>query len=74
MQTVKMLVLLLLLPPTMAGCALSGTTPVAVSCPPPPPVPQVLMDPIDTAPNMSQRIETLLQDFEQRVTKARGTQ
>lgn len=55
----------------LAACAANETQPVAVSCPPPPPAPTVLLEPMDTEPSMSERIETLLQDFERRVIEAR---
>lgn len=54
----------------LQGCAANETTPVAVSCPPPPPVPLVLKEPTDTGPSISERIETLLADFERRVIEA----
>ena len=51
----------------LLGC--SGA-PVAVQCPPPPPVPQVLLEPLDSAPSPMERIETLLKGYEQRVNEA----
>lgn len=53
-----------------AGCA---QTPIAAQCPPPPPVPEILRQPPDTAPSSQERIETLLRDFEQKLNDATGT-
>ncbi len=60
--------LLLVLLSLLSGCATS--VPQAVSCPPPPPVPQVLLEQIDSGPSPSERIETLLKAYEERVNAA----
>lgn len=57
--------------PMLSLCLLAGcATPVAVQCPPPPPVPQILLEPIDSAPSPTERIETLLKVYEERVNAA----
>ena len=56
----------------LQSCAANETVPVAVSCPPPPPVPSVLMNkPVSTVPALNLRFENLLQGFEDSLTKAR---
>jgi len=68
----KTLALLLLLMLTVSGCASNETPPCSDSCPPPPQLPAVLTaKPVSTGPSSSQRIETLLQDFEKKVEAAR---
>lgn len=56
----------------ISGCAsMPREVPVAVSCPPPPPAPSVLMDkPASTGPSLSERFEIIEQQFEDSLTKA----
>ncbi len=69
MRTAKPWLLFIL---TLYGCAANETVPVAISCPPPPPVPSVLLNkPVSTNPALSLRFENLLQGFEDSLTKAR---
>lgn len=68
----KTLALLLLLTPTLLGCASKETPPCLGSCPPPPQLPSVLTDkPVSSGPNSTQRIESSLEKFEQSLTNAR---
>lgn len=45
----------LLLMLTLAGCASPKAVPVAVICPPSPPIPQVLTEPASTGPSLSEQ-------------------
>lgn len=55
---------------TLSACATIERVPVAVSCPPPPPVPSVLTSPASAGPSLSERMENSLQKFEDSLTKA----
>ena len=52
-----------------SGCATKEIVTVAGACPPPPPVPQVLMEPADEA-NSSWRMESFFEKFEKRLSGA----
>lgn len=70
----KFLLIWLLLAPLLPGCALlqPKEIPVAVQCPPPPPVPAVLLKPSAlTGPSISERLETLIDERDSSLTKAR---
>ena len=72
MRRTSLILLLLVL--LLQGCALwqPKEIPVAVACPPPPPVPAVLMAPsVSTEPSISERLESLLQALGDSLTKAR---
>ena len=52
----------------ISGCATKS--PVAVSCPAPPPVPQILAEPPSTGPTLSERYEILLKELRTSLEKA----
>ncbi len=52
----------------LTSCATS--VPVAISCPPPPPIPQVLVEPVSIEPSLAQRYEILIQALRDSLTKA----
>lgn len=62
----KVLPLLLLGSLLLTACA---ATPVqsVLSCPPPPPVPQILTEPVSAGPSLSERFEAHWKIFEQRL-------
>ncbi len=68
-MTIKQLLPALLL--TLSGCA--TTVPVAVTCPPPPPVPEVLASPASTGPSLSKRYNDLMMQFRDSLAKATRT-
>lgn len=47
-----------------AACATNEAVPVAVSCPPPPPVPQILKQPVSTDPALIVRYQALIQELQ----------
>jgi hypothetical protein len=47
----------------VAGCA--TPVPVAVTCPPQPPVPAILMEPASVGPSLSERYNALMEEFRQ---------
>ena len=63
----KSSVILLLLLVLLQGC---GHVPVAVECPLPRPIPDVLTSPASTGPSISERTENSFKKFEDSVTKA----
>lgn len=65
-----MLKTLLLLLPLLTLSVSCAPVPVAVECPISPPVPQILLEPIENGPSSSQLIETYFQQFERRLTDA----
>jgi len=72
MKTTSAAVLLMLA--LLQGCALQPQQeiPVGVQCPPPPPLPSVLRDrPASAQPNTSERLETLIEERDNSLTKAR---
>lgn len=55
----------------LTACAQTKTVPLAVDCPKPPPIPDVLRaGPVTSATNLSERMESLLRAFEESLTKA----
>ena len=52
----------------LIGCA--SPAPVAISCPPPPPVPAILTEPVLTEPSLSARYEALMLEFRNSLTRA----
>lgn len=52
----------------LSGC--ETITPVAVSCPPPPPVPQVLKEPASTGDNLVLRYQALREELRVLLEKA----
>lgn len=67
-------VVLALLALLSAGCAQQPPReiPVAVQCPPPPPVPAVLKGKsVSTEPSISERLERLIEERDSSLTKAR---
>ena len=64
----KMQGLVLLLPQLLMACATA--IPVASQCPQPPPVPSVLTSPVTQGPSLSERLEVLLKQFEDSLTRA----
>lgn len=69
MKKTKLLALAMLA--LLPACAQLGTVPVATQCPPPPPVPVVLQaKPASTEPSLSERFETIWQEFVDSLTKA----
>ena len=70
----KMLVLALLISALLPGCGLMQPReiPVAGACPKPPQAPSVLTDkPVSTGPSISERLETLILERDDSLTKAR---
>ena len=51
----------------LQGCASNATTPVAVSCPILPPIPNALTSTVQTDPSLSKEWETLYASFEKAV-------
>lgn len=66
MKTLLLILLTLLL---LNGCA-TPTVPLAITCPPPPPVPDNLKQPVSTDPSLSQQFNDLLLEFRASLTKA----
>lgn len=66
----KHLPILLLYALSVTGCAATEKIPVAVSCPPPPPVPAILQQPASTGPSLSQQYERLRQELSDSLTRA----
>ena len=62
----NMLLPLLLGSLLLSGCAAPPVQSV-LSCPPPPPVPQILTEPVLIGPSLSERFEALWKCFEQRL-------
>ena len=53
-----------------SGCA-SQQVPVAVSCPKPPAIPEVLSEPATTGPSLMERFEASLKQLKESLEKAR---
>ena len=60
--------ILLLLATLTAAC--ETLVPVQASCPPPPPVPQILAEPASTGPSLSERWNALMQSVQESLRKA----
>ena len=52
----------------LTGCA--TPVPVAVTCPNPPPAPQVLTEPRSTEPSLTQRYDDLMREFRDSLQRA----
>ena len=56
---------------TLCGLILPAcATPVAVDCPRPPPLPEVLTAPVSTQPNLIQRYDALAKEFSESLKQA----
>ena len=53
----------------IGGCA-SNEVPLSVACPPPPPVPSVLREPVSTPPSFIERWNALMEEALQSLRKA----
>lgn len=56
----------------LSGCA--SPVPLAVTCPPPPPVPQILTEPASTEPSLTQQLADLMQAFRESLVRAMRTE
>lgn len=71
-NTTAVLLMLAALLPGCAGLSTPKELPVAAMCPPPPPVPAVLMDlSVSTQPSLAPRVESIETQLDERLTKAR---
>ena len=73
MQTHKFKPLVILSLLMLTACASPQKVPVAAYCPPPPPVPEVLKEPVSTQPNLMQRWENTLKRWDQLDEKLRNS-
>lgn len=77
MPTKLLMPCLMLVLLSLPGCASNATTPVAVSCPAPPSIPNALTLPVTTEPSLSKEWERVYEAFEKKVadllTKAQRT-
>ena len=62
--------LLLLSSMILLGCASKEVIPISVACPPPPPLPQVLIEPVSTPPSLLERYEALTKAFSESLKSA----
>lgn len=53
-----------------AGCATSGSVPVAVSCPQPPPLPQILTESVSAEPPLIEGWSKLMESYRQALSRS----
>lgn len=70
MKTPKRLLTLLACTLLTAACATSEKVPVAVSCPPPPPVPAILAAPVSTEPPLIEDWKLLMESYKAALRKS----